>query len=498
MLTEGKGKALCLTSEAEFASVRTMARFDLCDMFIIRANYIDAFYQILLLKKQFPQSKYLDMCMAKTLYGIAKYQNYDQKIYIMLDYDEVDWQGKNWYYALEELTAKEFNILALSNIWALRKKYPEDVYLKDIAEDLLGDMQAIHGYSLKEEIKKEVPVLAKTTTTTPTKTASNTKTTPKSTKKLTAKEKAELAEKEAKEKEKADKEKQKAEAKKAKNAKPLTAKDVDEMRKRKLDAEIKTSIKNAWDTLRKEAELIVAFERASKSMSARKIASTAKKSKNYAAQMQAYQKYSKIRNFGHRLGLNKVIFMNPAAARIDITKKENNVDFIASEELQGEVFDYISEISKKLNLNSIMLNAKELSESPNAETLNNIAIIKEWLSEKMIHSMPAINSRQEDVDEIVDDLGTSHIAFTTVISLRNRYSLIQNPNLFMNVVLFPPVGLYYLLSKKNDTIIYTVVFDIKEHKVLMEEFNFMRMRATPRAVKQNIYYHLYQIKKASY
>lgn len=470
LLTEGRGKALYLTSQEEFENVRTLARFDLCDMFIIRANYIDAFYQILLLKKQYPQSKYLDMCMAKALYGIAKYQNYDQKIYIMLDYDEVDWKGKNWYYALEDLNSKEFNVLALSYIWELRKKYADDGYLRDAAEDLLGDMQAIHSFSTKDEIKKPVIVENKTVAKPPINVANPSK----STKKLTTKEKAELAEKLAKESEKAAKEKEKADKEKAKNAKPLTAQDVDAMKKRKFDVEIKECIAKAWDTLRKDTDLIAAFEKASKSMAARKVATAAKKPKTYAQSVKMYQKSQKISRLGYRLGLNKVIFMNPFAIRVDATKKENNVDFIKSEELQGQVFDHIAEGSKRLNLSSIMLNARELSEAPNAETLNNIAVIKEWLSEKMTHSMPAINSRQDDVDEIIDDLGTPHIAFTGVMSLRSKF----------------------LLFKKNDLLIYTFVFDIKEHKVLMEQYNYMRLGS--KAIQRSIYYHLYQIKKSSY
>ncbi len=137
------GKEYVISKE-KFELVQKIARFELCQLYLFDAKYIDALYHTLLLQEQYGDSKYVQMSLTKALYGIAKYDNAKAHIYLDQLYSRMDWKGRNWYFALEELDDYQLTVLALAHCFETLDKYPEEPYLKNAIPSLLMDIKVNH------------------------------------------------------------------------------------------------------------------------------------------------------------------------------------------------------------------------------------------------------------------------------------------------------------------------------------------------------------------
>ena len=134
------GKEYVISKE-KFELVQKIARFELCQLYLSDAKYIDALYHTLLLQEQYGDSKYVQMSLTKALYGVAKYDNAKARIYLDQLYSRMDWNGRNWYFALEELDDYQLTVLALAHCFEMLDKYPDEPYLKNAIPSLLMDMK---------------------------------------------------------------------------------------------------------------------------------------------------------------------------------------------------------------------------------------------------------------------------------------------------------------------------------------------------------------------
>ena len=73
---ETKGDLKFKISENTFLTVRNLARFESVNISLVNRQYLDAIYSIYLLKRKFPNNKFLDFSLAKALYSLAKYKNH--------------------------------------------------------------------------------------------------------------------------------------------------------------------------------------------------------------------------------------------------------------------------------------------------------------------------------------------------------------------------------------------------------------------------------------
>lgn len=130
-----------IVSKEKFELIQKTARFELCQLYLSDAKYIDALYHTLLLQEQYGDSKYIQMSLTKALYGIAKYDNAKARIYLDQLYSRMDWSGRNWYFALEELDDYQLTVLALAHCFEMLDKYPSEAYLKNAIPSLLMDIK---------------------------------------------------------------------------------------------------------------------------------------------------------------------------------------------------------------------------------------------------------------------------------------------------------------------------------------------------------------------
>ncbi|MEN8787813.1 MAG: M48 family metallopeptidase [Flavobacteriales bacterium] len=118
----------------EFKYIQTKARFENQYLNILNRQFVKAVYESFLLKSKFPNNKYLDECIAKSLYAIAKQK--EQKI--SNERNDSYKQGNSlvlFHLFYDKFTKKEMSILAVKQLLELNDK-AFHVYIEDLVFDL--------------------------------------------------------------------------------------------------------------------------------------------------------------------------------------------------------------------------------------------------------------------------------------------------------------------------------------------------------------------------
>lgn len=124
-----KKRSKYLVSEEQFKLAQKIARFELCNLYLQEEQFVDAIYNALILESEYGKSKYSEFCIVRALYGLAAYDIYGKRIYLEHPYNEINWKGRNWFFALEELHHDQIAVLAASHMIEFADKYKEYEYL---------------------------------------------------------------------------------------------------------------------------------------------------------------------------------------------------------------------------------------------------------------------------------------------------------------------------------------------------------------------------------
>jgi hypothetical protein len=129
-----------LVSENRFRNVIETARFELVHLNVRNEEYGDAIYNAYSLLKQYPDNKYLELSIAKSLYGLTKYKNEDKYYYVAEPYEKAEEQSQQVHYFLKQLNRKQLNVLSVKYIQKMKKKYPTADFLDKLETDLINEM----------------------------------------------------------------------------------------------------------------------------------------------------------------------------------------------------------------------------------------------------------------------------------------------------------------------------------------------------------------------
>ena len=124
--------------DLDFNYIQTKSRFETQYLNIIKRKYIKTVFESFLLKKKFPNNKYLDECIAKSMYALSKNKTNDE-------YFDTEVEGNSFVLVdlfKNKMDKKEINVLALKLLLEL----DSDKY-KLYAEDLTLDLIKRNGMS---------------------------------------------------------------------------------------------------------------------------------------------------------------------------------------------------------------------------------------------------------------------------------------------------------------------------------------------------------------
>lgn len=469
------GNKKFIVSEETFYMVRDYARFELSRIYLTNLYYDAAIYNSYLLLQEYPDNIYLKKIIAKSLVGLTKYSNENDFYDVHIDYDDVEGEQQQLYYLLERLgdTQDELNVLTLSYTWKLRKQYPDNKEIQQLAETALDELVFELDYKLEDfhneppepakiEVKLDTSVtdsLVVTDTTidnekmsiTPMELNFDTKS---KYEKLREKKKQELAEKE--------------------------------------QAYFKYAFVNELD----DPEFVELFQ--NKMKENKKLDREAKKKYSSSRQRQIAKEEAKeqklIRNKGLALGLDKVVLIDPVYVKLNL-KKEDSYLYLKSEAGQVNIKELMTKNAQLAGLNIEMLDSRDLANS-NVSDYNDISLLNEWVDEQLTHDED-IDFSAIDLDrrnELKEKYGTKYFMWIGAISVKERSY--EMPILIGCSAAVPPL-LFALLPRMvnsgNYTFYYYMLYNIETNKMVAGDFISIRQRDHEYVLNMHIYHTFKQI-----
>jgi beta-barrel assembly-enhancing protease len=408
MVTDTLNKKDYLISETRFKTVRQMARYELPMIYLQNKQIAKSIYTTFLLLKQYPESPYLQKCMAKTLYQHAKYKNQADYTYES-HYRRVEGHAQAVHYLAEKLKAKDLTLLATRYAWLLHQKYPNDSEVTTITNDLLAETSR-HFKSLSSF---KTPNLA-------VKTVLMAPTVPKDS------------------------------VKESKNDNIKITKDTSTNRNEYAFAEFL-----------KDSAFTAAFAKG------RDAYKTREKRANYYESRAGKREYSKYlaetKKHGLKLGIHKVVIVNPFYLKLD-ARKENSVQYIATEAGQAHQRALIETTAKAANLQTVILDVTHLKASQ-IDVFNDIRFLNEYFTEQnKLSGLSLTPSAQQNlIDSIAQKYETDYFLWLGTVSLRDNPATIFAPrhNMMHYAVL------YDVRTGRNQTL-KSAFFDDRDSDALMK------------------------------
>ncbi|MCC6725354.1 MAG: M48 family metallopeptidase [Saprospiraceae bacterium] len=443
-----EGRSNYLVSEERFKKVRQISRFELPMLHLHRDEWPDAIYTSYLLLKEFPESVYLKKCVAKALYLQAKGEKNDYDNENLTKHEDVEGESQQLFFLLEKIEEKEIEVLALRYAWALHKQNPDDKELAALVDDLFiefaGDFDRISHFN-----DSPPSVATDSVATTPPP-----------------------ADDKGKERSKYDK------IREAKS-KEVAPSGTEYWRYAFVGQLEDEAFKKGFEKGLKEADRRKERDEYYSSVDGRKALRKEK---------------AKLEKHGHRLGIDKVVVVNPYFAQLDL-RKETPMQYIKTEVGQENMRQLIEEVVPKTNLKVTVLDVCNLKEKQ-SDQFNDIRFLNEWFSEQANHYDMTLTqgTNQERVNAIAEKYGTDYFLWTGTVALREKNR--GAANILYGILLYPtlPYFIYKAVKPNYEMLHYAILYDVRTGRRQVLKFEFFDKKNTDDLVKAHLYDTFNQIK----
>ncbi|MBU0764265.1 MAG: M48 family metalloprotease [Bacteroidetes bacterium] len=440
-LSEVKQGRHFMVSEEEFYRVRKIARFELCSIYLTWRRYGEAIYNSFVLLRDDPNSKYLRSIIGTSLYALAKYTNLRSQNKVLTKYTKVEGNSQPLYYFLGELQKRELNILALHYLWRLKTDFPEDVYIEAITKDAFRELVFEHNASPDEFRVSSIEEFT------------------------------ELTDEEVTKLDKYEK--------------------IKYMKKLERIKKGSNTVDGAFAEFIEKKDFLAAFYELAEEWDS---ANTVKDHKTeLKIKKQADKQIKREKNHGKRLGIDKIVIVNPYYENTD-ERRKNSVRYVASEENEIRYIDRLHSIAGKTGLEIEVLDSRNFS-SNDVTKFNDYSQINNWLYEEVMHEQGIINSSRKAADRLAKKYGTKYFAWTFVHRARDtKESDIAYFFLYSITLYGLPVGLYYLIKPANHFYYTLYLVDIEKGEPVLEISHYLNESDNRDILNSYIYDAFYQIK----
>lgn len=143
---DGNGEKFHFSQE-RFNRIRDYARFEVVYEQILSGEIAEALYNIYILRRKYPDNKFLKQSEAFCFYVAQKYINRKKIRSVVSDYKSIEGESEQVYWLLRNVDSKVMNVLAVRKLYDLAKEYPTDNFIRSVYLDAIKDMM------LKQDLK---------------------------------------------------------------------------------------------------------------------------------------------------------------------------------------------------------------------------------------------------------------------------------------------------------------------------------------------------------
>jgi len=445
-----KGNKKYIISETTFKLIRNLARFESVNQNLANRQYVDAIYSIYLLQKKFPNNKFLDFSLVKSLYGLAKYKNNFRFNEVILKLKDTEGEQYSLAYFFKKLSKAQINVIAYRHIYDMSIKYSDDKLLKKYQKDMLKEL------TLKSGIKPNQFI------------AIDSKTYNDSINLLVSS----FDIQDSISKIEADDNLSKY--KKIKLKKALY----------KLKNKDKFSIEETEFHLSALADL-VQNGKLEKGM-------TYIQAENDLALKEIDDKRLLKKEKKPGLNIKKIVVVDPYMADYNLSNKKNNVK---SEKNKIELNQMYLENHNRLDLETEIVDSKSLTKR-DVDKYNEIGLLYQWISEILEHDeIEMISSLNQDMQPLKEKYNTSKFLFSGFIKYKNRKEFSSTHLMGIFLIYTAPIALIDLLIVHHYFNTFSFTIDSDNDKIIYTQSDNINLRASKHILDAYIYNTLYNLNK---
>ena len=152
LLQGGGGADFVSVGQGDFEALRHAARMECVRQEVVYGQYAAALYNAWLLRRTAVAAadiEALDRYMAYALYGYALDKAHDMP-QGRLDYECVEGESRQVYYALQTMSVEQVLLVALNNVWQAHRRYPAQDDYALMAADLMEELRLTAGRSIDD------------------------------------------------------------------------------------------------------------------------------------------------------------------------------------------------------------------------------------------------------------------------------------------------------------------------------------------------------------
>ncbi len=149
--SQKKGE-LCLNSAEVFDYIQKICRFEVCEYALEEQCYEKAIYLASFWGSHYKSDNvFLEKVKAYGWYGLVKYANTGRFWEVHEDYQTLDSAYGKFCYIIEQIQGENLHSLALKSVSISQKKYPDDVLLRKLLEELWKETGKYYASEVRED-----------------------------------------------------------------------------------------------------------------------------------------------------------------------------------------------------------------------------------------------------------------------------------------------------------------------------------------------------------
>ena len=141
------GDPFVMTTREEFEQIRYQARLECIRQELIYGEYSRAFYNTWLLLREKPDDVLLNRYLAQALYGVAMAKIHNGTNSVTGDYNKIEGESQQVYYAMRRMTNEQAALTALHTIWQMHRRFPDNEVFPAMCDDLMEELRSSLKFS---------------------------------------------------------------------------------------------------------------------------------------------------------------------------------------------------------------------------------------------------------------------------------------------------------------------------------------------------------------
>ncbi|MFC2111419.1 M48 family metallopeptidase, partial [Bacteroidota bacterium] len=448
---DNSGRMKFILPKQDFENIRLQARFEVIRQLLISRDYGEVIYNSYVLLKKHPDNKFLKKAIASSLYGLTKYKSYGGYSKVCKSYKNIEGESQQVFHLLKKIDKKELNILSLEYCWKLHNEYPNNEYLHRISDDLLK----VLVFSSKLNSKKF-------------------STKPKNNIKAELKSKTEKTD-------------------------SVILSKYDEIKRKKNRKKTKriSAYQFAFVDLFKDEEFVKRFSYWEDEYQ-KYLKETDVDEMDYEARRAYYKGLKKknkaIRRYGHALGIDTIVMVDPAYYKID-ERKHTQVRYIHSERKQAELNNTLNYNARIAGLDLSLIDSKKLN-SDDLDVFNDLALLNDWVTECFNHEeMEFVMAESQYVEGLIKKYNTKHFAWCVLFNVREKKNITVDEVCYYAFAGFTlPFFIYRVVWPDYYTHYYSVLYNIESGEAELSISSDYRQNDAKDIVNSKVYDTFFQIK----